>query len=82
MATPLQNSPSAFDEPSLGSQREHTGARSRGITERAGQAALRDWQQEFLQGRLDAHGRAPGDARPWEGVLDRLEGRLRTSIGR
>lgn len=82
MATPLQNPPPGFDELPLDQQIDYIQALWDRIAEHAGQAHLHDWQQALLQERLDAHDRAPADARPWDEVLDRLEGRLRQSRGR
>lgn len=82
MAAPLQNPPPGFDELALDQQIEYIQALWDRIAERAGQVPLHDWQQQLLQERLQAHSRAPGDARPWAEVLDRLEGRLRQARGR
>lgn len=46
------------------------------------QVPLHEWQKELLEERLEAHRRAPADARPWEEVLARLESRLRQSRSR
>lgn len=44
------------------------------------QVPLLEWQRQPLEERLGAHRAADSsEARPWREVLDRLEGRLRTS---
>ncbi len=48
------------------------------IAASAGQVPLQEWQQALLEERLTAHHNAPGEARPWKDVIDRVEERLRT----
>ena len=46
----------------------------------ADQAPLHEWQRQILDERLAAHRAGDAnEARPWDEVLDRLEGRLRAS---
>jgi hypothetical protein len=46
----------------------------------ADQVPLHEWQRQILEERSAAHLAADSsEARPWREVLDRLEGRLRTS---
>ena len=50
------------------------------ITAGADQVPLHEWQRQILEERSAAHRAADSsEARPWREVLDRLEGRLRTS---
>lgn len=82
MATPLQNPPPGFDELPLDEQIEYIQALWDRIAGQVNQVPLYEWQRKLLEERLEAHRRAPDESRPWEEVLDRLEGRLRQSRAR
>jgi putative addiction module component (TIGR02574 family) len=80
MAQPLLMPPSGFDELPVEDQINYVQSLWDRIAATADQVPLHEWQRQLLEERLAAHRAADaGEARPWGEVLDRLEGRLRTS---
>ena len=71
--------PVGFDELPVVEKIEYVQSLWDRIAADAEQVPLHEWQRQMLEERLAAHRAAPGDAKPWGEVLDRLEGRLRSA---
>jgi putative addiction module component (TIGR02574 family) len=77
MANSLPMPPAGFDALSVDEQIDYVQSLWDRIAATAGQVPLQDWQQALLEERLAEHRRAPGEARPWEEVIERVQERLR-----
>jgi putative addiction module component (TIGR02574 family) len=82
MGQPLKMPPPGFDDLPVEDQIDYVQSLWDRIAEHADQAPIEGWQRQILEERLAAHRASPGEARPWEEVLDRLERRLRQSSSR
>ncbi len=71
--------PAGFDELPVEDKIEYVQSLWDRIAANADQVPLHEWQRQMLEERLAAHRAAPGEAKPWNEVLDRLEGRLRSA---
>lgn len=71
--------PPGFDSLTVEDQIEYVQSLWDRIAATAGQVPLQDWQEALLEERLAAHRRAPGEARPWQEVIERVQERLRGS---
>jgi len=69
--------PPGFDDLSVEDQIDYVQSLWDRIATAADQVPLQEWQRQVLEERLAAHRTTPGDASPWNEVLDRLEHRLR-----
>ncbi len=79
MARSLPMPPAGFDELPVEDKIEYVQSLWDRIAANADQVPLHEWQRQMLEERLAAHRAAPGEAKPWNEVLDRLEGRLRSA---
>jgi putative addiction module component (TIGR02574 family) len=77
MPSQPQLPPPGFDELPVEQQIDYVQCLWDRIAAQAGQLPLQEWQRQILEERLEAHRRAPDEARPWEEVLERIERRLR-----
>ena len=69
--------PPGFDALSVEDQIDYVQSLWDRIAAAVGQVPLQDWQQALLEERLAAHRRTPGEARPWDEVIGRVQERLR-----
>jgi putative addiction module component (TIGR02574 family) len=76
MPRPLPMPPPGFDDLPVADKIDYVQSLWDRVAADADQAPLHEWQQQLLDERLAAHRAAPGEARPWEDVLDGLERRL------
>ena len=77
MGNSLPMPPPGFDALTVEDQIDYVQSLWDRIAATAGQVPLQEWQQALLEERLAEHRRAPGEARPWEEVIERVQGRLR-----
>ena len=77
MAHSLPLPPPGFDALPVEDQTDYVQSLRDRIAATAGQVPLQEWQQALLEERLADHRRAPGQARPWEKVMERVQERLR-----
>ena len=71
--------PPGFDALPVEDQIEYVQSLWDRIAATVGQVPLQEWQRAVLEERLAAHRRAPGEARPWEEVIERVQQRFRAS---
>jgi len=69
--------PPGFDDLPVDEQIDYVQSLGDHIAASVDQVPLHEWQQAILEERLAAHRRAPQESRPWEEVIERLQGRLR-----
>ncbi|PYR00808.1 MAG: addiction module protein [Acidobacteria bacterium] len=69
--------PPGFDDLPVDEQIDYVQSLWDHIAASVDQVPLHEWQQAILEERLAAHRRAPQESRPWEEVIERLQGRLR-----
>ena len=69
--------PPGFDDLPVDEQIDYVQSLWDHIAASVDQGPLHEWQQAILEERLAAHRRAPQESRPWEEVIERLQGRLR-----
>ena len=77
MGPALPMPPVGFDELPVEEKIEYVQSLWDRIAADADQVPLHEWQRQMLEERLAAHRAASGEAKPWNEVLDHLEGRLR-----
>ena len=78
MAHSLPLPPPGFDALPVEDQIEYVQSLWDRIAATTGLVPLQDWQQALLEERLADHRLAPDEARPWEGVIERVQARLRS----
>jgi putative addiction module component (TIGR02574 family) len=78
MPDPVPLPPPGFDDLPVEDQVDYVQSLWDHIAASLNQVPLYEWQQRILEERLAAHRRAPGEAQAWEGVVERLQARLRT----
>jgi putative addiction module component (TIGR02574 family) len=71
--------PPGFDDLSVEDQIDYVQALWNRIAANVDHVPLEKWQQAILEERLAAHRRAPGEARPWQEVIERVQQRLRAA---
>ena len=74
-AVPLP--PPGFDRLPVDEQVDYVQSLWDSIAATVDQVPLHEWQQALLRERLAAHQRAPGEARPWREVIERVQAGLR-----
>ncbi len=79
MAQPLPMPPPGFDDMPVEEQIEYVQSLWDRIAAATDQVPLHEWQRRILEERTAAARSAPGEARPWDEVLDRLQTRLRSA---
>jgi putative addiction module component (TIGR02574 family) len=79
MSRPLPMPPVGFDDLPVEEKIEYVQSLWDRIAASVDQVPLHEWQRQTLEERLAAHRAAPGEARPWSEVLDRLEVRIRSA---
>ena len=77
MAQSLPLPPPGFDALPVEEQINYVQSLWDRIAATVDQVPLQEWQQVLLEERLAAHRRSPGDARPWQEVIERVQQRLR-----
>ena len=77
MAQSLPLPPPGFDALPVEEQIDYVQSLWDRIAATVDQVPLHEWQQALLEERLAAHGRSPGEARPWQEAIERVQQRLR-----
>ena len=77
MGQTLPMPPPGFDDLPVEEQIDYVQSLWDYIAVAADQVPLHEWQRRILEERKAVHRAAPGEASPWDEVLDRLEHRLR-----
>lgn len=78
MRDPVPLPPPGFDDLPVEDQGDYVQSLWDHIAASLDQVPLHEWQQRILEERLAAHRRSPDEAQAWEGVVKRLQARLRS----